>query len=693
MVLNKIRDRKPGDTTPPPPLLGHRRLSSTGNQPRRIRSFNSVATVPPPLGNPASPVSPQNMPYMAPPGPPPGVYQTPAPGVTDEEPEALVAIGIDFGTTYSGVAWALSEAPDDIKTVTNWESYEYMNSDKEKAPTEIHYNARDANAPTAPDAADVTWGYGIPSDKEAVKWFKLLLLDDEDMETNTKNSAQVKRARELLRKVGRTATQAVADYLRFLWKHTIAAIEQDMGESAVEGTAFRVVITVPAVWTLSAIRKMRQAAELAGMLEPRLAGETTLAFVSEPEAAALATFEDMKARPNFNAGDCFVVCDAGGGTVDLISYKVHGASPMQLKECVEGKGKLCGAVFIDQDFVELMQQMVGEETWDNINAASIKKMMNTEWENGIKRGFDGSERTWSVTLPYECSQGREPYLRLSRGHVQEIFENVTSQIRALVNDQIRQIYEKEKKWPKAVVLVGGLGSCQYLFKLLKAENKGRDIEVYKSSGAKPWTAICRGAVHRALTLSNLPGIQVDSRISRLSYGIRFNSDFVDGVHREEDKWKSPYDGHFRARNQMQWYLHKGDEINSDHHVLKPWIQEHLLTEFNDQGKLAFRLTIYTCDLPDAPTRRTSDVKSLCQIKELLDPTNFPTLKDTQDRPYKRIEFSLEMNVVGSALEFAVIYQGKRIVEKNVKMELQSPSVISLPLRSAASTQPDIGRAR
>lgn len=37
--------------------------------------------------------------------------------------------------------------------------------------------------------------------------------------------------------------------------------------------------------------------------------------------------------------DSFVVCDAGGGTVDLISYQVEAALPrLQVKELVPGTG-------------------------------------------------------------------------------------------------------------------------------------------------------------------------------------------------------------------------------------------------------------------------------------------------------------------------------------------------------------------
>ena len=38
-------------------------------------------------------------------------------------------------------------------------------------------------------------------------------------------------------------------------------------------------------------------------------------------------------------GDAFVICDAGGGTVDLISYEIAGLKPLELKELVAAKGK------------------------------------------------------------------------------------------------------------------------------------------------------------------------------------------------------------------------------------------------------------------------------------------------------------------------------------------------------------------
>jgi hypothetical protein len=68
-------------------------------------------------------------------------------------------------------------------------------------------------------------------------------------------------------------------------------------------------------------------------------------------------------------------------------------------------GGLCGAVFLDEDFEILLKQALGNEVWNKIEPSSLRRIMNNDWENGIKRGFNGRPRSWLVTLPYECNAG------------------------------------------------------------------------------------------------------------------------------------------------------------------------------------------------------------------------------------------------------------------------------------------------
>ena len=97
-----------------------------------------------------------------------------------------------------------------------------------------------------------------------------------------------------------------------------------------------------------------------------------LHVVSEPEAAAMYALETMD-RHNLKVKDTFVLCDAGGGTVDLISYKVLALRPkLKIVEASPGSGDLCGSSFLDrmfQDFIE--RKLGGEPEWDEDNLEEV----------------------------------------------------------------------------------------------------------------------------------------------------------------------------------------------------------------------------------------------------------------------------------------------------------------------------------
>lgn len=69
------------------------------------------------------------------------------------------------------------------------------------------------------------------------------------------------------------------------------------------------IITVPALWSDTAIKITRECASEAGMGD-----KEDIIIESEPEAAAIRVLTDFKTY-GFKAGDTFLVCDAGGGSV------------------------------------------------------------------------------------------------------------------------------------------------------------------------------------------------------------------------------------------------------------------------------------------------------------------------------------------------------------------------------------------
>lgn len=44
-------------------------------------------------------------------------------------------------------------------------------------------------------------------------------------------------------------------------------------------------------------------------------------MITEPEAAMVHALQNIP-TDKCKVGDCFIMCDAGGGTVDLITYKI-----------------------------------------------------------------------------------------------------------------------------------------------------------------------------------------------------------------------------------------------------------------------------------------------------------------------------------------------------------------------------------
>ncbi len=108
----------------------------------------------------------------------------------------------------------------------------------------------------------------------------------------------------LPRLLGAACEKLVTDYLRSLRQ----CIDYNFGLQGVGGQLPRqYVLTVPAIWPDGAKNATRRCAKDAGM------GNDIL-MISEPEAAAIYALERERAE-GLVAGDTFVLCDAGGGSV------------------------------------------------------------------------------------------------------------------------------------------------------------------------------------------------------------------------------------------------------------------------------------------------------------------------------------------------------------------------------------------
>ncbi|KUI73911.1 hypothetical protein VM1G_09601 [Cytospora mali] len=608
----------------------------------------------------------------------------------------ILVVGIDFGTSYSSVAWASASefSKGQVNIVTVWPE---GHGEQWKVPTELCYEE---------DGINPTWGYQIPADADPVRCLKLLLLKDEDLEEDVRNSEWLVRGRRMMKENGKTAVDLVADYLRALWQHVIGTITRARGSSAVESLSFHVVITVPAIWKGYARQAMKNAARKAGILDWGPEGKTSLSFAPEPEAAALATLTEQGGR--IKQGDVYVVCDAGGGTVDLISYKITRAQPISMEEAVMGAGGLCGGIFIDENFELICKKRLGMN-WNRLSKAGIKDIMKGEWEYGIKSTIDPGNvnKEYIVKLPPEAfrSQGggessrlsslddtsREPIIKAGRihfkkSHIEKAFTDVFSQIEELIDGQVKKA-KQQGMTVTGIILVGGLGGSPFLYEHLKSSHKWSGTTVLQVGGMKSRAAICRGAVFKGFVdglnaTEDMPyqleieaPIAVMSTIARASYGIKFNDYWDEGVHRVSKKFYDAHEGRWLALDQMKWYMRKasqpllGDKISKTKavrhafsHVLHHEFQVNLI-----------QLFLYQCEDLVAPPHITPNVKRLCTINcnFSVNWSDLPAIRSKKTGELlRRLSFDLEMIPSGASVEFVVYVDGVKQGEQNVQVQFQ-----------------------
>ncbi|KAI1070938.1 hypothetical protein LB507_010920 [Fusarium sp. FIESC RH6] len=503
--------------------------------------------------------------------------------------EKFVAVGIDFGTTYTGVSWARSTDPKDINSITGW-------------PSSDHRSKNEIQVPTLYDFTSHKWGHEITPDMKPIKWFKLLLLKKEDLTREAGgDSQQLKQTLDILDAIGRdiTPVQLVGLYLKEVWDHTYTSLRSMID---IDNLPLRVAITVPAIWPDYAKSSMRQAAKLAGITDHRAIGETTLITVEEPEAAALASVFQRNSFFEIKRNDSFVVCDAGGGTIDVISYKVVCEQPFKLEECTPGRGKLDGAFLIDQAFFAYLQGKA---------KLKIKSLTASDYNGFILREWE------LATLQLQWVEF--VLIEINRLDMVGFFNRSLTGIRHLVGDQCKQVRAVTGEDPKRILLVGGLGSSEYICNAL---NESFNNKVLRPS--EGWSAVARGAALRLLQeniaaqrvrsplRTKLLGVLPDvvSRRSRYHYGILAKTPIANLDRYPQDIVLTDPDG-IKVTLRMNWYLHKGDKVDKETRIPISYYQH-----CRESQPLPPKCTLQTlyCEDSIAPKRKTGTLLPLCRIE-------------------------------------------------------------------------------
>jgi hypothetical protein len=189
-------------------------------------------------------------------------------------------VAIDFGTTYSGYAYAFRRKPDEINLMRRKEAGQVGGGPSHKIPTILLMDEREQFHAFGYDARDT---YHDMVEEESRNW---LYFEKFKMELHSRK--ELHQSMELEATNGRRvrATVVFSHALRF-FRDTCLKELSDMAiaDHPVSAADIQWVITVPAIWRQSAKQFMRHAANEAGLITPTATKQLIIAL--EPEAASI----------------------------------------------------------------------------------------------------------------------------------------------------------------------------------------------------------------------------------------------------------------------------------------------------------------------------------------------------------------------------------------------------------------------
>ncbi|GAB1520878.1 hypothetical protein RhiTH_003967 [Rhizoctonia solani] len=336
---------------------------------------------------------------------------------------------------------------------------------------------------------------------------------------------------------GVTLPQIYADFMNYLFKNTEPFFKDRIVDGPTIWEAYKdsinFVIAHPNGWSIREQEFLRRAAVDGGLVRT-IDAKMRVRFVTEAEASVHYCISHSNISNRLRTGLNFAVCDAGGSTVDTTVYTVTSISP--LLKLAEKRDSACiqaGGLYVD----DAVQKYLGDTlTRAGIDPEDIEEYVEEgvkDFEKFPKRLFSDGSDSLKLKLGDKALTNSEINVRRGVMTVPSptpkwFFDHCVKAIIKSVDDQIRGINVSH------ILLVGGFGDSPYLQQQLKERYNplGSQLTTANDSTSK---AVAEGAIMWNTMTS------VFSRAPNWSYGIqgyvRFDSYSSD--HRERTTFTTP----------------------------------------------------------------------------------------------------------------------------------------------------------
>ncbi|KAH9940109.1 uncharacterized protein BXZ73DRAFT_43141 [Epithele typhae] len=445
-----------------------------------------------------------------------------------------LVLGIDIGTTFSGVAYALLDPGQipQIHSVARFPGQENAAGDL-KIPSMLYYNPDGTVARAGAEA--MLPGMDLEAEDKGlflVTWFKLHL------------RPQRLELRELKKSdlpplpPGKTVVAVFADFLAYIFFCARKYISETHANGEIMWASLEndieIVLSHPNGWEGAQQSKMRQAAYMASLIPNTPEGHSRVHFITEGEASLNFCVKNGLTDEIMRDGESVAIIDAGGGTIDISSYSFVSVSPFVVEEATTADCILQGSTRVNLRAESHIRGLLKNSKFDTNE--DIKFILDY-FDKNTKPVFKGEGEPYYIKFgSMDCNDAK---LKIRRGQLMltgnEMLLFFQPSINAILKAVKKQHRGAAKKF-KTVLLVGGFAASPCLYSALKS-----GLERLGLSLCRPDSHTNKAVSHGAVSffLQSL----VAARVMKATVGTRVSVSFVpeDAEHaaRIANTWRHP----------------------------------------------------------------------------------------------------------------------------------------------------------
>ncbi|KAK3655219.1 hypothetical protein LTR56_003640 [Elasticomyces elasticus] len=574
-----------------------------------------------------------------------GVIHPPAgAAVTSVARRPDIVVGIDVGQTCSGVAYSIGPDWSPPHNLNRWPGRHGVEK-ADKVATRISYSK----------ARDEVQGWGFEStfgDEGVTVRENFLLTVDAEYEGDRSFTCH-------------EARRWYCDYLTCLHRE----IERYFDNSIPRWRSMHVEysFSTPTTWRNPAmIASIEKLIKLAGFADT--AQQTVRMALTDAEAAATeASFMQC------GKGDIFLICDAGGGTTNVNTMKVHsidrwiGPTGIELHTLDHVEGVPIGSMLIDFRMLEHITERLQliEDHLEGELVCLAEEMLRGKFQT-VKHSFPNPVVD-HFTLDVKGLAGSHTFpnagitdsrMAIDRAVITEIFDQQLSQIFALIDDRLLTLEaEQPHEQVSYIIMSGGLGSSPYVIEEIKKRyqmNQGftsrNTARIQTMWVSEPQLTVVRGLVRErtqqlGFKSSAVPGREVfRTRRCRNSYGVALRVLYDPIRHKELPFVTDPSTNQRWVENVVQ----RGEEINATAGLRIPY--EITLSAADHNTQRDARIVMSGLPFAQLPSRTTdAGCQEVVSLKYRLTSTDMELV----NQPFWKASFFFVVKLGSADIKFQI----------------------------------------